>query len=72
MCSSDLQWVYDNTFKNATSATMVAGGNGILNAFGGVPFPIPKEGGEYEPLEILWNHITRWRGTYDTVAAPPR
>ena len=53
------QWVYDNTFKNATSAKLLDGGTGFADAFGGVPFPIPQNG-----VEALWNHITRYRGTY--------
>jgi hypothetical protein len=53
------QWVYDNTYKNATRAKLVEGGNGIKDAIGGAPFPIPSSG-----LEIIWNHNTRWRGEY--------
>ncbi|RTL52437.1 MAG: DUF1329 domain-containing protein [Rhodocyclaceae bacterium] len=53
------QWVYDNTFKNATSAKMVNGSAGPapVGAYGGVPFPIPKSG-----LEVMWNHDLRWHG----------
>ena len=53
------QWVYDNIFKNATSAKLVEGGYGFLDAFGGVPFPLPQSG-----VEALWNHLARYRGTY--------
>lgn len=53
------QWVYDNTFKNATTAKLVEGGNGFSDAYGGTPFPIPQNG-----LEALWNHIARYRGSY--------
>lgn len=53
------QWVYDNTFANATSAKLLNGGNGFADAYGGIPFPIPQNG-----LEALWNHIARYRGTY--------
>ena len=53
------EWLYQNTFKNATSTTLSDDGNGILNAFGGVPFPIPQNG-----LELIWNHLTRWRGIW--------
>lgn len=49
------QWVYDNTFKNATSATLTD--TGLTNAFGGIPFPIPKTG-----QEIIANHDLHWRG----------
>ena len=51
------QWVYDNTFANATRAKATEGGNNIENAFGGIPFPIPKSG-----AEVMWNHLLRWRG----------
>ena len=54
------QWVYDNTFKNATRAKLVNGSAGMEpeGAWGGVPFPIPKSGDE-----VMWNHQLRWRGT---------
>lgn len=55
------QWIYDNTEKNATTANLSAGGNGVQNAYGGIPFAIPKNG-----KEVIWNHITRFRGTYMT------
>ncbi len=53
------QKVYDNTFKNATSAKIVEGGAGPMpqGAYGGIPFPIPKSG-----LEVMWNHKLNWRG----------
>lgn len=49
------QWVYANTFKNATRAQL----NGYIpeNIYGGIPFPIPKTG-----AEVMWNHQLRWRG----------
>lgn len=53
------QWVYDNTLKNATSAKLLEGGNGFSDAFGGIPFPIPKSG-----VEAVWNHLARYRGTH--------
>jgi hypothetical protein len=50
------QWVYDNTFKNATQATI--GKNLVVEgAYGGIPFPIPKSG-----AEVMWNSQLRWRG----------
>src|SRR6185369_2504099 len=48
------QWVYDNTFKNATRAKL--SGDLVEGAFGGVPFPVPKNG-----AEVMWNHQLRWR-----------
>ena len=53
------QWVYDNSIKNATTAKLQDGGNGFSDAYGGIPFPIPQSG-----VEVLWNHIARYRGNY--------
>jgi hypothetical protein len=46
------QWVYDETFKNATRTKLE--GYKVKNAYGGPPFPIPKSG-----TEVLWNHLLR-------------
>lgn len=43
--------------KNATSAHLVKGGNGLQGFLTATPFPIPQGG-----LEIIWNHIARYRG----------
>lgn len=51
------QWVYDNTFKNATRAITKDNGYSIGNAFGGIPFPIPKTG-----CEAMWNYLLSWQG----------
>jgi len=51
------QWVYDNTFKNATQATLANDGLTVDGARGGVPFPIPKNG-----AEVIWNQRLAWRG----------
>jgi len=59
------QWVYDNTFKNATRAKLVDGGQGTSDAYGGTPFPIPKDA-----YEVIQNHRLAWTGTY--VQAPVR
>ncbi|QTN27107.1 DUF1329 domain-containing protein [Rhodoferax sp. AJA081-3] len=53
------QWVYDNTFKNATRAKLVDGGQGTEAAYGGTPFPIPKDG-----YEVFQNHRLAWVGSY--------
>lgn len=50
-------WVYDNTFKNATAARLVDNGYGTANAFGGIPFPIPKDG-----FEVMQNTRLAWEG----------
>lgn len=46
--------VYDNTQANATKATVSPDGLKVSDAFGGVPFPIPKTG-----IEIFWNHTLK-------------
>jgi hypothetical protein len=54
------QYVYDNTFKNATRAKLVDSADGYpipSGAFGGAPFPIPKSG-----IEVVWNHLLRFQG----------
>lgn len=56
------QWVYDNTFKNATSAKLTGDGYTFEGAYGGVPFPISKD-----PKEMILNHLTAWtRGESST------
>lgn len=50
------QWVYDYTAKNATSAKLNEN-QFPTGAYGGVPFPIPKNG-----AEAMWNHLLSWRG----------
>jgi hypothetical protein len=54
------QWVYDNTAKNALRAKIVVGEGGptVSNAYGGIPFPIPKSA-----EEIMWNSMMNWKGT---------
>lgn len=51
------EWVYENNYKNAIRSELAENGNGVLYAYGGIAFPIPKSG-----IEVIWNHITRWRG----------
>ena len=50
-----------NTLNNATTAQLEEGGNGVANAFGGIPFPIPQSG-----VEAVWNHLLRYQGVYRT------
>jgi hypothetical protein len=51
------QYVYDATKSIATKAELIEGGNGIVNAAIGIPFPVPQNG-----LEAVWNHLLRFRG----------
>lgn len=65
------QWVYDNTFKNATTATSSENGMALTGAYGGIPFPIPKTG-----TEAMWNFRLTWRGeaenfTYSSMVVTP-
>ncbi|OUS40150.1 outer membrane lipoprotein-sorting protein [Oleispira antarctica] len=53
------EWIYDNTYKNAIRAELNENGAGLRYAYGGTPFPLAKSG-----LEVIWNHITRWRGVF--------
>lgn len=49
---------YEATYRNASSAELTEEGDGVRGAAIGIPFPIPKNG-----LEIIWNHLVRYRGT---------
>lgn len=49
--------VAEGVKKNATQAELISGGNGLQGYTGYYAFPIPKNG-----LEVIWNHITRYRG----------
>jgi len=51
------QRIYDATKRIATTAELAAGGNGVVKAGEGIPFPIPKSG-----VEVFWNHVLRYRG----------
>ncbi|SFF53071.1 Protein of unknown function [Fontimonas thermophila] len=50
-------FVYEATYKNALNAELGGGGEALINAIMGVPFPIPKTG-----VEPVWNHKVRYRG----------
>jgi len=51
------QVVLDNTIKNATRAKLTEDGLGVTGVWGGIPFPIPKDGNE-----VMQNHLLRYRG----------
>lgn len=51
------QRIYDATRRVAATARLEDGGNRVVGATVGVPFPIPKSG-----EEVMWNHIVRYRG----------
>ncbi|SFM16870.1 DUF1329 domain-containing protein [Marinobacter zhejiangensis] len=49
--------VYQKLKVNALSAELLDNGNGVRNTIMTSPFPIPQNG-----LEVVWNHILRYRG----------
>ncbi|MFH0729802.1 MAG: DUF1329 domain-containing protein [Pseudomonadota bacterium] len=49
--------VQADTLKNATTAHLLKDGLAIEGAYGGVPFPIPKNGNE-----VMWNHMLVYNG----------
>ncbi|SDW98366.1 DUF1329 domain-containing protein [Marinobacter mobilis] len=49
--------VQQQTIENATTVGLVSSGNGLENYSTATPFPIPQNG-----LEVIFNHITRYRG----------
>jgi len=60
------EWILDNTKKNSLTSSLSKGGVGIVNAFGGIPFPILHGRNEEKALQAMWNHLTRWRGIFIT------
>jgi hypothetical protein len=50
-------WVLENTRKNATAAKLAKDGLALEGAYGGIPFPIPKNGNE-----VMWNHLLGYTG----------
>jgi Protein of unknown function (DUF1329) len=54
--AAEPQRIYDATKRIATTANLAPGGNGVVGAVEGIPFPIPKQG-----IEVFWNHVLRFR-----------
>ncbi|MBQ0834629.1 DUF1329 domain-containing protein [Marinobacter sp.] len=62
--------VYEKYYENALSAEVLENGNGVRNTIMTSPFPIPKSG-----LEVMWNHILRYRGeevSFRSASATPQ
>ncbi len=59
------QWVYDNTFQNATTAQLDPRGGrfGFTGAYGGIAFPILDSDPAIAGPQAIWNHLTRWDGS---------
>ena len=57
------------TIANASTAELVAGGEGVINAAEGFPFPFPENA-----YELMWNHKLKPKGTggvrYNNQVAP--
>ena len=51
------QAIYNKAKRNATTAELVDGGNGMINFDETIPFAIPQNG-----IEVIWNHVSRYRG----------
>jgi len=51
------KFVYEATYNNALNAELGGGGEALVNAITGIPFPIPSVG-----HEVIWNHKVRYRG----------
>lgn len=48
------EWVYENTFSNATNCQLTHDGMSVDGCYGGIPFPIPQNGNE-----LIWNFLLR-------------
>ncbi|MDX1626560.1 MAG: DUF1329 domain-containing protein [Wenzhouxiangellaceae bacterium] len=61
--------IYDATIENASTAQLVANGEGITDAAEGFPFPLAQNA-----YELMWNHKLKFKGTggtrYNNQAAP--
>jgi hypothetical protein len=62
--------VYEKYKENAVTAELLRNGNGVRNTIMTSPFPIPQNG-----LEVIWNHILRYRGeeiSFRSASATPQ
>jgi hypothetical protein len=50
------EFIYEASFKNATTGSLANGGETLQGAITGVPFPIPGAG-----QEVMWNHKLRYQ-----------
>jgi hypothetical protein len=58
------QAIYDAVAQNATRARLTNNGVTVEGAYGGIPFPVPKNG-----HEALWNHMLSYRGQLTSFTA---
>lgn len=59
----------EKTIENASTASLVGDGEGVIDAAEGFPFPFPEN-----PYELMWNHKLKPKGTggvrYNNQVAP--
>lgn len=58
------QAIYDHVQKNAGRARLNNDGLTVVGAFGGIPFPVPRNG-----HEAIWNHMLSYRGQITSFTA---
>lgn len=58
------QTIYDQVLKNADRAKLTNDGLTVEGAYGGIPFPVPRNG-----HEAVWNHMLSYRGQSTTFTA---
>ncbi|MGC3983491.1 MAG: DUF1329 domain-containing protein [Pseudorhodoferax sp.] len=58
------QAIYDQVLKNASRARLTNDGLTVEDAYGGIPFPVPRNG-----HEAIWNHMLSYRGQITSFVA---
>lgn len=58
---SNNQKIYDAARFNALNARLEEGGNGVKGQKLAYPFPIPYGTNSEKAVQIIWNHMFRWR-----------
>lgn len=63
------QWIYDNIAQNVTRTSAQVPGQyrlGFKGAYGGYPFPILSSDPGEAGAQAIWNHESRYTGTWQT------
>ncbi|EJE50519.1 Protein of unknown function (DUF1329) [Acidovorax sp. CF316] len=58
------QAIYDQVLKNASRSKLANDGLTVEGSYGGIPFPVPKNG-----HEAIWNHMLSYRGQVTSFVA---
>lgn len=58
------QAIYDQVLKNAGRSKLANDGLTVEGAYGGIPFPVPRNG-----HEAIWNHMLSYRGQVTSFVA---